>query len=90
MLRAVTVSSTSAVLSWEAPPPEDLNGIIVGYNVTLQSGERMELFSNSTTLTVRSLRPYTLYICVSAALTNAGLGPFSDSIQFETLEARKY
>ena len=92
MLRAVTVYVNSAVLSWEAPPPEDRNGIVVGYaiNVTkVQSGERMELFSNSTTLTVHNLQPYTLYLCVSAAVTNAGRGPVSDTVQFQTLEACK-
>ena len=92
MFRAITVSSTSAVLSLDALPPEDRNGIVAGYalNVTkLQSGERMELFSNSTTLTVDSLQPHTLYICVLAAVTNAGLGPVSNGIQLETLEAGK-
>jgi len=92
MFRTITVSSTSAVLSWNALPPEDHNGIVVGYaiNITkLQSGERMELFSNSTTLTVDSLQPHTLYICVLAAVTNAGLGPLSNGIQLETLEAGK-
>ena len=87
------MSSTSAVLSWAALPPEDHNGFVIGYaiNVTnLQSGERMELFSNSTLLTVHNLQPHTLYICVSAAVTSAGLGPVSDTLQFETLEARKF
>ena len=92
MLRAVTVSSTSAVLTWETPPPEDLNGRVIGYsiNVTkLLSGERQELFSNSTMLTVYNLQPYTVYTCISAAVTNAGHGPFSNVLQIETLEAGK-
>ena len=87
------MSYTSAVLSWDAPPPEDHNGIVLGYaiNMTnLQSRETMELFSNSTMLTVQNLQPHTLYICVSAAVTSAGLGPVSDTLQFETLEARKF
>ena len=93
MLRVVTVSSTSTVLRWEAPPPEDLNGLLIGYsiNVTkLQTGERLELFSNSTTLTVYHLQPYTVYTCVSAAVTIAGRGPFSDVLQIQTLEAGKW
>jgi len=87
------VSSTSAVLSWDVPPPEDHNGIVLGYaiNVTkLQSRETVELFSNSTMLTAQNLQPHTLYICVSAAVTSAGLGPVSEALQFETLEARKF
>ena len=92
MLRAVTVSSTSVVLTWETPPPEDLNGRVIGYsiNVTkLLSGERQELFSNSTMLTVYNLHPYTVYTCISAAVTNVGNGPFSNVLQIETLEAGK-
>ena len=92
MLRAVTVSSTFVVLTWETPPPENLNGRVIGYsiNVTkLLSGERQELFSNSTMLTVYNLQPYTVYTCISAAVTNAGHGPFSNVLQVETLEAGK-
>ena len=92
MLRATNISSTSAVFTWKAPPPEDLNGRVIGYSINmtiLQTGERLELFSNSITLTVYDLRPYTVYTCVSAAVTNAGYGPFSDAIQIETLEAGK-
>ena len=92
MLRTTNISSTSAVFTWEPPPPEDLNGHVIGYSINmtiLQTGERLELFSNSTTLTVYDLQPYTVYTCVSAAVTNAGHGPFSDAIQIETLEAGK-
>ena len=90
MLRAVTVSSTSAVLTWEAPPPEDLNGHLIGYSINLtkiRTEGQLQLFSNSTSLTVYNLQPYTVYTCISAAVTNAGRGPFSNSIQVVTLEA---
>ena len=93
MFRAINVSSTSVVLMWETPPPEDLNGRVIGYsiNVTkLLSGERQELFSNSTMLTVYNLQPYTVYTCISAAVTNVGHGPFSNVLQIETLEAGKW
>ena len=90
MFRAINVSSTSVVLMWEIPPPEDLNGPVIGYSINvanLLSGERQELFSNSTMLTVYNLQPYTVYTCISAAVTNAGHGPFSNILQVETLEA---
>ena len=92
MLRAITVSSTSVVLIWEAPPLEDLNGHVIGYSISvtkLQTGERQELFSNSTMLTVYHLQPYTVYACMSAAVTNVGHGPFSNALQIETHEAGK-
>ena len=93
MLRATNLSSTSVVLTWETPPSEDLNGRVIGYfiNVTkLRSGERLELFSNSTILTVYNLHPYTMYTYIFAAVTNAGHGPFSNALQIETLEAGKW
>jgi len=93
MFRVINLTATSAVFTWDAPPLEDRNGIIIGYsiNVTkLQTGERQELFSNSTMITVYSLQPYTVYFCISTALTSAGHGPFSDATHFETFEARKY
>ena len=92
MLRAITVSSTSVVLIWEAPPLEDLNGHVEGYSISvrkLQTGESQELFSNSTMLTVYDLQPYTVYACMSAAVTDVGHGPFSNALQVETLEAGK-
>ena len=92
ILRATNVSSTFVVLTLEAPPPEDLNGFVIGYfiNMTvLQTGERLQVFANSTMPTVYNLQPYTMYTCVSAAVTNAGHGPFSDAIQIQTLEAGK-
>ena len=92
MLRAITVSSTSVVLIWEPPSPRDLNGHVIGYsiNVTkLRTGETQALFSNSTMLTVYDLQPYTIYACMSAAVTNVGHGPFSNALQIETLEAGK-
>ena len=92
MLRVTNVSSNFAVFTWEAPPPDNLNGRVIGYfiNMTvLPTGERLEVFSNSTMPTVYDLQPYTVYTCVSAAVTNAGRGPFSDAIQIQTLEAGK-
>ena len=75
MLRTTNISSTSAVFTWEAPLSGDLNGHLIGYSINLtilQTGEMLEVFSNSTTLTVYDLQPYTVYTCVSAAVTNAG------------------
>ena len=92
MLRATNVSSTSVVLTWETPPPEDLNEHVIGYaiNMTkLRSRERLQVFSNSTMLTVYNLKPYGMYTCISAAVTNVGHGPFSNALQIETLEAGK-
>ena len=82
-------SSRSAVLTWEPPLVEDQNGIIIGYviNVTVvETGEIFQLFSTTNTLTVNTLSPYTTYICIIAARTSIGLGPFSTTFTVQTPE----
>ena len=43
--------------------------------------------SSTTSVTVTSLSPYTMYACSIAAETNAGRGPFSRVITVQTDEA---
>ena len=77
------ISSRSAVLMWDPPPPEHQNGNITQYiiNATvLQSNERLQFFSESTSLVVDTLTPYTTYILFVAASTSVGTGPFTTSI----------
>ena len=77
----VTVTSPySAVLTWAPPLPDQQNGIIIGYiiNVTiLETNETFLLFSNTTSLTVNGLRPFRNYMCIIAAQTSVGTGPYS-------------
>ncbi len=85
-------SSTSAYLSWMPPPDESHNGDIVLYvvNVTVQeTGERFQLTSETTYLEVTNLRPYRTYVCVIAAATSVGLGPFSTTFMVQTPEDGK-
>ena len=66
------------------------NGIIIGYliNVTaIGTGETFQVFSATTNLVIQSLRPFTMYICVIAAETSAGTGPFSVSLSVQTNES---
>ena len=78
---SVTVTSPySAVLTWAPPLPDQQNGIIIGYiiNVTiLETNETFLLFSNTTSLTVNGLRPFRSYMCIIAAQTSVGTGPYS-------------
>ena len=56
-------------------------------NVTVvETGERFQSFSTSTTLTLDALKPFTAYICVIAAQNSAGVGPFSITISVCTKE----
>ena len=82
-------SHDSIFLSWDPLPPEDQNGIILGYliNITDISREDTLQFSSDThNRTIESLRPYTTYTCLVAAYTSIGMGPFSAEISVQTLE----
>ena len=77
--RVVAISSTSIRLTWSAPLPEEQNGRITSYRITiteLEGGvvlERTARASDSL-LIVDSLRPYFTYQCSIAAFTIA-IGP---------------
>ena len=89
---SVSPDPYSVLLTWNPPPSEDRNGPIIGYiiNVTvLQTGEKFQLSSNVPTLLVESLRPFTTYVCVFAALTPVGIGPFSNTYIITTPEDGK-
>ena len=80
------------VLHWQPPLLENRNGIITGYivNVTaMTSGEMVQLMSTTSSITVSSLSPFTVYICTIAATTRVGSGPFTDEFMVQTLEEGK-
>ena len=86
-LEGNATSSRSAFLSWDPPPPDQHNGVIIYYiiNVTVQeTGQRFQLNSTNTYLSVNNLQPYRNYICVIAAATTVGIGPFSLSFTLVT------
>ena len=89
---ATPLSSRSVYLLWDPPLLEEQNGAIIGYiiNVTaLETGEMFQFYSDSNDLTLDSLRPYTTYICVIAAQTAIGIGPFSIAYEVTTPEDSK-
>lgn len=75
---------------WQAPDLADQNGIIIGYaiNVTqVGSGQSYQVTSNTNTLYLDSLLPFTTYTCRIAAMTSVGVGPYSIAVSFLTDEA---
>ena len=77
---------------WDPPLPDAQNGVIIGYiiNVTvLETGEMFQLLSDTDSLGLNFLRPFTTYICVIAAQTAVGVGPYSITYQVTTLEDGK-
>ena len=86
------VTSTSLLLSWDPLAYEDQNGVIIGYviNVTVQeTGASFQLESTTTELAVSNLKPYRTYVCVIAAATSVGTGPFSEIYIVKTPEDGK-
>ena len=90
---AITVtSSTSVNLTWNPPSYEEQNGVIIEYviNMTMQeTGGSFELTSDTNSLEVTSLKPNRTYVCIIAAATSAGLGPFSTFVIAKTFEDGK-
>ena len=86
---AVDISSSNFTLIWEPLAPSERNGIITGYNITVTSlsspHEDPKLFFTSTeSLTVDLLSPHTEYICIIAASTAIGTGPYSTELNART------
>ena len=90
---AVSNTYDSITLSWNPPLLEEQNGDIVQYVVNITHTvtlERVQYVLSATSITVSGLEPYTNYVCVVAAATALGLGPFSTVIHIRTLEAGTY
>ena len=84
------MSALSIEITWQVPLLPDQNGVITGYviNVTsLDTGVTQQFTSVTTTLQVPGLTPFTNYVCIVAARTAVGVGPFSTVITVQTLEA---
>lgn len=92
-LTGTTNSAFSIYLSWNPPPLDEQSGDIVQYviNVT-HAGTLVTTQYNSTTtyINITNLEPYTTYICVVAAGTSVGTGPFSHLFFIQTQESGKY
>ena len=84
----VAQSPTVLFFTWSPPPPVDINGILLYYEVDLreiETGQRWTFFALGDDLRLGSLHPYFTYQCEVAAHT-VGRGPFSDPFQLKTLE----
>ena len=89
-LAANALSALIIQITWQPPPLPQQNGVITGYviNVTsLDTGLSQQLMSTATNLQVPNLTPFTNYVCIVAAKTAIGVGPFSTVVNVQTLEA---
>ena len=79
----------SIELSWSPPPPQNHNGEIIGYNITVtatSTGITFTVFSVANSTVIGTLTPFTTYIYSVAAVTGAGTGPFSSPSTVTTAE----
>ena len=85
----VSVTSRSASLQWDPPLPDEWNGEIIHYSINVTSvdtGENFEVFSETTTVRLDDLKPFTVYVCAVAAGTSIGTGPSISVYDLTTLE----
>ena len=90
-MQVPTISQRQIQLVWAPPPMEQQNGIIRRYIVNITSvdgGEELITYSQTTTTVVRNLHPYTTYACSISAETVAP-GPFSVPVVIQTPEDGK-
>ena len=86
---ASALTARSIQINWQLPALSDRNGVITGYVIVVTSLETIisqQFNTNSTTLTVPNLDPFSNYVCIVAATTAVGRGPFSAVINVQTLE----
>ena len=84
------IHSDSVYLSWRAPLPIHHNGDVIGYNVTYSatnSDAVDSVFSAFNNTVITYLNPFTTYTITVAAVTSAGIGPYSSPLSFVTDEA---
>ena len=85
----VTVTSSTARISWSPPPLEAQNGIIRQYEIYLEDESSNFTFSSTKeNYYLTDLLPATQYI-VSVAAYTVEIGPKSDSTDFVTTEDGK-
>ena len=88
---AVEISPRSFNLLWELPAASERNGIITSYNISVTSLNSLfenpqPFFTTSLSITVDTLDPHTNYICIIAANTIIGTGPFSLELNVRTAQ----
>ena len=93
--RGEVLSSTTIFITWQSPEPEELNGIIVFYTLTLLEVPTNTTFiyqqeGHHTEIVITSLHPYYSYECSIAAETIVGRGPFSIPFTIQTREDGRF
>lgn len=81
---------TSGVVRWNPPPPQDHNGILLGYKIQVKAGNSTKILAqmtlNATTLSVglHNLTTGATYNVRVVAYTRVGAGPYSKPVSHES------
>ncbi|XP_077073551.1 tyrosine-protein kinase Mer [Siphateles boraxobius] len=79
----VSVNHSMLIIRWEAPPPDKLNGVLQGYDVTIKHGTRTNKIHSITTEAAATLQVFnTTYSVEVVACTHSGCGTKNASIHF--------
>ena len=92
-IQAMTVDSSTVLITWLPPIPEHWNGIITAYivNVFLEDNDTVvqQYTTSSLRVTLMGLHPFSTYVVAAAAETVVGRGPFSSGLGIHTPEDGK-
>ena len=92
-IQAMTMNSSTVLITWLPPIPEHWNGIITAYivNIFLDDNDTVPQQYTTSTLSVTlvGLHPFATYVVVVAAKTGVGRGPFSSGLRIQTPEDGK-
>uniref|UniRef100_A0A8C1MR98 Down syndrome cell adhesion molecule like 1 n=1 Tax=Cyprinus carpio TaxID=7962 RepID=A0A8C1MR98_CYPCA len=92
-VRAITVTSDEAVITWSEPPRMTLNGVLKGYRVVFWSlypdgewGEMQNITTTREQVELKGLEKFTNYSVQVLAYTQAGDGVRSNVLYIQTRE----
>lgn len=75
------VNSSTVLITWQPPPLDDRNGIIISYVITISLEVNdtvpQQYITSSLNVMVVGLHPFSTYVVAVAAETGVGRGPFS-------------
>ncbi|XP_031358868.1 roundabout homolog 2-like [Photinus pyralis] len=82
-------NDSAAWVRWSSPPSQHHNGIIIGYKLQVKGGllRTVTINSNTTSLLISNLTKSHMYSVKVAGLTQAGLGPFSNSVPLSLIQS---
>ncbi|KAK6328185.1 hypothetical protein J4Q44_G00001630 [Coregonus suidteri] len=78
----VQLNESMLVIRWNAPPPDRVNGILMGYDVIVTYGTRVNNIRSSSNTGAVALQEFnTTYVVQVAAVTQAGRGMLSPPVR---------